>query len=130
MAEMTIKRFGVFSVAKMYGLLMFVAGLIIGVIYGLFLIIFGAAMSSLAPGNEAMAGGISTVVMGVIMMIALPIMYGLFGFIGGAIGALIYNIMAGIIGGVKFELEAVQQEYAPPPPPHQWTPASNQYPAQ
>ena len=130
MAEMTIKRFGVFSVAKMYGLLMFVAGLIIGVIYGLILIVFGAAMSSLAPGNDAMAGGISTVVMGVIMMIALPIMYGLFGFIGGAIGALIYNIMSGIIGGVKFELEAVQQDYAPPPPPpsHQWAP--NQYPAQ
>jgi hypothetical protein len=128
MAEMMIKRFGVFSVAKMYGLLMFVAGLIIGVIYGLILIVFGAAMSSLGPRNEAMAGGISTVVMGVIMMIALPIMYGLFGFIGGAIGALIYNIMSGIIGGVKFELEAVQQEYAPPPPPNQWAP--NQYPAQ
>jgi hypothetical protein len=66
--------------------------------------------------------------LGVIMMIALPIMYGLFGFIGGTIGALIYNVMAGIIGGVKFELEGVQQEYAPPPPPHQWAP--NQYPAQ
>ena len=128
MAEMTIKRFGVFSVAKMYGLLGFVMGLIIGVIYGLILIVFGAAMSSLAPGNDAMAGGISTVVMGVIMMIALPIMYGVFGFIGGIIGALIYNAASGIIGGVKFELEAVQQEYAPPPPPHEWAP--NQYPAQ
>jgi hypothetical protein len=128
MAEMTIKRFGVFSVAKMYGLLLFVFGLVIGVIYGLILIVFGAAMSSLGPGNDALAGGVSTVVMGVIMMIALPIMYGVFGFIGGAIGALIYNVMAGIIGGVKFELEAVQQEYAPPPPPHQWAP--NQYPAQ
>ena len=128
MAEMTIKRFGVFSVAKMYGLLGFVMGLIIGVIYGLILIVFGAAMSSLAPGNDAMAGGISTVVMGVIVMIALPIMYGVFGFIGGIIGALIYNAASGIIGGVKFELEAVQQEYAPPPPPHEWAP--NQYPAQ
>ena len=40
MAEMTIKRFGVFSVAKIYGLICFIFGLIIGVIYGLFLIIF------------------------------------------------------------------------------------------
>ena len=36
MAEMTIRRFGVLSVAKMYGLLMFIFGLIFGVIYGLF----------------------------------------------------------------------------------------------
>jgi len=128
MAEMTIRRFGVISVAKIYGLLTFVIGLIIGVIYGLVLILFGAAMSAIAPGREATAGGISTVVIGIIMMIAFPIFYGLLGFISGAIGALIYNAVAGIIGGIKLELEGVQQEYAAPPPPHQWAP--NQYPAQ
>ena len=122
MAEMTIKRFGVFSVAKMYGLVGFVFGLLIGVIYGLILIVFGAAISAMAPGGDATVGGVSTVVTGVIIMIALPIIYGVFGFIGGAIGALIYNVMSGIIGGVKFELEAVQQEYAPPPPPNHWAP--------
>ena len=129
MAEMTIRRFGVMSVAKIYGLLTFVIGLIIGVIYGLFLILFGAAMSAIAPsGDAALAGGVSTVVMGVIMMIGFPIMYGIMGFIGGAISAVIYNIASGMIGGIKFELEGVQQEYAAPPPPHHWAP--NQYPAQ
>jgi hypothetical protein len=128
MAEMTIRRFGVISVAKMYGLLMFIFGLIIGVIYGLILIVFGAAMSALGPGRDAAAGGISTVVMGIAIMIGAPLFYGIIGFIMGAIGALIYNGVAGIIGGVKFELEGVQEEYAPPPPPHQWAP--NQYPAQ
>ncbi len=129
MAEMTIRRFGVLSVAKIYGLLCFILGLIIGVIYGLFLILFGAAMSAMAPGgNEALAGGVSTVVLGIFMMIGFPIMYGLMGFIAGAISAVIYNIAAGMIGGIKFDLEGVQQEYAPPPPPNQWAP--NQYPAQ
>ena len=128
MAEMTIRRFGVLSVAKIYGLLMFIFGVIIGVIYGLFFIIFGAAMSAMGPGRDAAAGGISSVVMGIAMMIGVPIFYGILGFIMGAIGALIYNVVAGIIGGVKFELEGVQDEYAPPPPPHQWAP--NQYPAQ
>jgi hypothetical protein len=129
MAEMTIRRFGVISVAKIYGLLTFLIGLIIGVIYGLIFILFGAAMSAFAPGGrEAAAGGISTVVIGIVMMIAFPILYGLLGFISGAIGALIYNAVAGIIGGIKLELEGVQQEYAAPPPPHQWAP--NQYPAQ
>ena len=128
MAEMTIRRFGVLSVAKMYGLLMFLFGLIFGVIYGLILIVFGAAISAMGPGRDAAAGGIGTVAMGVGMMIGLPLFYGILGFIMGAIGALIYNAVAGIIGGVKFELEGVQDEYAPPPPPHQWAP--NQYPAQ
>jgi MFS family permease len=128
MAEMTIRRFGVLSVAKMYGLLMFLFGLIFGVIYGLILIVFGAAISAMGPGRDAAAGGIGTVAMGVGMMIGLPLFYGILGFIMGAIGALIYNAVSGIIGGIKFELEGVQDEYAPPPPPHQWAP--NQYPAQ
>jgi len=129
MAEMTIRRFGVISVAKMYGLLMFIFGLVFGVIYGLILIVFGAAISALGPGGDATAGGVSTVVMGIAMMIGLPIFYGVLGFIMGTIGALIYNAVAGIIGGIKFELEGVQQEYAPPPPPpHEWAP--HQYPGQ
>ena len=130
MAEMTIRRFGVISVAKMYGLLMFIFGLVFGVIYGLILIVFGAAISAVGRGgSDAVAGGVSTVAMGVGMMIGLPLFYGVLGFIMGAIGALIYNAVAGIIGGVKFELEAVQQDYAPPPPPpHEWAP--QQYPAQ
>lgn len=129
MAEMTIRRFGVFSVAKVWGLLSFIIGLIIGLIYGLFIIFFGAAVSALGTRtDEAVAGGVSMVVLGIIMMIAFPVMYGLMGFIGGIISAVVYNAAAGMIGGVKFELEGVHQEYAPPPPPNQWAP--NQYPAQ
>lgn len=126
MPEMTIKRFGVFSVAKIYGLLMFIFGLIFGVLYGLFFILFGAAMSAM-NSRDAAAGGVSSIVLGIAMMIGIPLMYGAMGFIMGAIGALIYNALAGIIGGVKFELEGVQHEYAAPPPPHHWEP--HQYPA-
>src|SRR5690242_7555347 len=121
MAEMMIRRFAVISVAKMYALLMFIFGLIVGILYGLFFIIFGAAMTALGSNNNT-AGGVSTVVIGIAMMIGIPLMYGVLGFIIGAIGALIYNALSGIIGGIKFELEAVQQEYAAPPPPHQWEP--------
>ena len=129
MAQMTIKRFGVMSVAKVYGLLMFIFGLIFGVIYGLFLILFGAAMTAASSeGIPAAVSGVSTVVIGLGVMIGLPVFYGILGFVMGAIAALVYNILAGMVGGIKFELEGVQQEYAPPPPPHQWAP--NQYPAQ
>lgn len=121
MAEMTIKRFSVFSVAKMQALLMFVIGLIIGVIYGLVFMVFGAAISALAPQGEGQAmSGVGSIIGGLIIMIAFPIFYGVLGFIGGAIGALIYNIAAGVVGGIKFELESTTPAYAPPPAPQQW----------
>jgi len=120
MAEMTIKRFSVFSVAKIQSLLGFVIGLIIGVIYGLFFMLFGAAMSSLMPQGENQAmGGLGSVVGGIVIMIAVPVFYGILGFIGGAIGALVYNIAAGVVGGIRFDLEGVTPPYAPPPP-EQW----------
>ena len=117
MAEMTIRRFNVFSVAKIQGFLGFVIGLLIGVVYGLIFMIFGAAISSLAPQGDSQAmGGVGAIVIGLIVMIAVPIFYGILGFIGGAIGALVYNLAAGVVGGLKFELEGVTPAYAPPPP--------------
>jgi len=67
------------------------------------------------------------VVMGVALMIGIPILYGVIGFIIGIIGALIYNVAAGIVGGVKFDLEGSSPAYAPPPPPQDWAP--NPYPS-
>jgi hypothetical protein len=120
MAEMTIRRFNVFSVAKIQGFLGFVIGLLIGVVYGLIFMIFGAAISSLAPQADSQAlGGVGAIVVGLIIMIAVPVFYGILGFIGGAIGALVYNLAAGVVGGLKFELEGVAPAYAPPPP-QQW----------
>ena len=120
MAEMTIRRFNVFSVAKIQGFLAFVIGLLIGVMYGFAFMIFGAAISTLVPGGDSQAmGGVAAVVIGLAIMIAVPVFYGLLGFIGGAIGALVYNLAAGVVGGLKFELEGVAPAYAPPPPA-QW----------
>ena len=120
MAEMTIRRFNVFSVAKIQGFLAFVIGLLIGVIYGFAFMIFGAAISSLAPQGDSQAmGGVGAIVIGLVIMIAFPILYSIIGFIGGAIGALVYNLAAGVVGGLKFELEGVAPAYAPPPP-QQW----------
>jgi hypothetical protein len=120
MAEMTIRRFSVFSVAKIQGLLAFVIGLLIGVIYGLSFMIFGAAISSLAPHGDSQAmGGAGAIVIGIIIMIAVPVFYGILGFVGGMIGALVYNAAAGIVGGIRFEIESSSPAYVPPPP-QQW----------
>jgi hypothetical protein len=118
MPEMTIKRFSVFSVAKIYGLVFFVVGLLIGVIYGLSVMLFGAALSALSPNNDGAAlGGVSSVVVGLLIMIAFPLFYSFAGFISGLIAGLIYNIAAGVVGGIKFECETTTVEYAAP---QQW----------
>jgi hypothetical protein len=120
MAEMTIRRLGVMSVAKIQALLMFVIGLIIGVIYGLIFMVFGAAIAALAPRAEGQTmGGVGSVVGGLAIMVVFPILYGFLGFIGGAVGALVYNVAAGVVGGIKLELESAVPDYAAPPtPPH------------
>lgn len=116
MAQMTITRVGVFSVAKMQACICAVLGLIIGVIYGLIFMVFGAAMMS----SSSSAGG-SSIVVGLFMMIGIPIFYAIIGFIFGAITALVYNVAAGVAGGIEIELEGETNIYsAPPPPPQQW----------
>jgi hypothetical protein len=121
MAEMTVRRVGVLSLAKIQALLSFVIGLIIGVLEGLIIMLFGVAMSSMAPGSQGQAAG-GSVVFGLIIMIAIPIMAGIFGFIAGAINGFVYNLGAGVFGGLKLELEGSPEQYTPPPPPQQWGP--------
>ena len=123
MAEMTIRRFSVFSVAKMQSLLMGIIGLIIGVIYGLIFIFLGAAVSVIGTrSNDANMGGVPSIVIGVGLMIGMPIFYSILGFIVGCIWALVYNGAAGLVGGIQFELESVEPVYSAPPAPHQWSP--------
>src|ERR1051325_6045688 len=100
---MVLKRVGVLSVAKMYALIAAVFGLIIGVFYGMFMAVFAALMSS-ANGGSVAAGGI-----GIIAIFIFPILYGIMGFVAGAIGAVIYNFAAGFMGGIEMELDSADQ---------------------
>jgi len=43
--------------------------------------------------------------MGVGAIIVAPIMYACFGFIGALIGAALYNVVAGIVGGIELDVE-------------------------
>lgn len=95
---MIIKRFGVGSVAKMYGALMGGMGLIFGAIIAL----ASLAGMGLAEGDEpqfmAAAFGIGAVVI-------LPIFYGVMGVVIGAISAALYNLVARVAGGIRIETE-------------------------
>ena len=107
MNRLKIRKFGILSVAKMQGMIGLIIGLIIGVIYGLLIIAYSLLGASMLRGNGALAVGGGGVVVGIIIMIGVPLMYGLFGFIGGAIGALLYNLFAKMVGGIEIEVENV-----------------------
>lgn len=107
MSRLRINKMGILSFAKMQGATCFILGLIIGVIYGVFIIGYSLLGASLVGGDAKLAVGGGGVVVGIVTMIAVPIIYGIIGFIFGALGAVIYNIFAGFIGGVEIEVENV-----------------------
>ena len=107
MNKLRIRKLGVLSFAKMQGLVGLVIGLIIGVIYGLIIIAYSLLGASMISGDSRLAVGGGGVVIGIIAMIGFPIMYGILGFVGGAIGALLYNLFAKVVGGVEIEVQNI-----------------------
>ena len=118
MAKMQIKRVGVLSCAKIYSVTLAAFGIIIGVIYGLIFMVVGGAMMA-GGGRDSGAAGASSLVIGLIMMVAIPVFYGVIGFIAGIIGGLVYNVASGFVGGLEIELESMDGGgYAAPPSPN------------
>ena len=95
---MIVKSVGVISVAKIYAAISAAMGLLIGIVF---------AMASMVGAGLGESSEMSMFgpMLGVGAVIALPIFYGCFGFVGGAIGAALYNVFAGMVGGVRLDLE-------------------------
>lgn len=93
---MVIKRIGVLKLAIFQGALMAAFGLIAA----LFLMMFGSMFAHLSgqAAQGVMAGGL-------VALIILPILYGILGFICGAIGAALYNLVASVVGGIEMDVE-------------------------
>lgn len=108
MNKLKIRKLGILSVAKIYAIMMFVISLLIAIPYGLIVIAFSLIGAGTAGGDKALALGGGGVVMGLGVMIGMPIIYALMGFVFGALGALIYNIFAGIVGGIEIEVENIR----------------------
>ena len=96
---MQLKSIGVLSLGK-----------ILGGLYGLMGLIFGAFFSAIsllgmAAGGAAGEDAAFAFVFGMGAVIILPIFYGVIGFIGGIITALLYNLLAGLFGGLELHLQ-------------------------
>ena len=97
----TLKRIGPGSAFKVGAIIYAFFGLIVGVILAFVSLVAGSLGSLASEASGARAFGFG---MGVGAIIVLPICYGLIGGIGGAIGAAIYNLVAGWVGGVEVEI--------------------------
>ena len=95
-----IKRVGVFSVGKVFGLLYALMGLIFGAIFSC-VSLFGAAAAMSEIGGEGAFG----LLFGIGGIIFLPLMYGIMGFIMGLIMAVLYNLIAKFAGGIEVQTQ-------------------------
>jgi hypothetical protein len=89
----TIKSVGIMSFAKISALSYF----IIGLLASPFFLLAGL----LQPGTSTRPFGAA---FGIVFAAAMPFIYAFMGLIVGAIGAFVYNLLAGWIGGIQIDL--------------------------
>lgn len=91
-----LKSVGVLSIARIMGLIYGCMGLLLAPFFLLF-----AILGSVAGRNRNPLAGL----LGIVFALAVPFLYGLTGFVTGALGGLLYNWLSKWVGGVELELE-------------------------
>lgn len=97
---MVVRRVGVWSVARIYGAMLAGFGLIAGACLALFSMI-GAGLASQSGDAPAWLGPM----FGIGAIVFLPVLYGVIGLVAGTVSALLYNLFAGLVGGVEFDTQ-------------------------
>ncbi len=107
MSQFTLRRVQPVSLAQVFGVMYGAIGLIFGAIFSLVATLAGMAGSAARPDLPSWI----VPMFGVGAIIAFPIFYGIMGFISGLIGAALYNLFAGWVGGIVVEVDrpATQQ---------------------
>jgi hypothetical protein len=98
---MIVRRVKPLSLGKILGAMYLVLGLIAGLIISA-VSVLGFAIGSVAAPDQL--GNMAGLVFGVGAVVFIPLVYGTLGFIGGLIAALVYNLIAGVVGGVEIEV--------------------------
>jgi hypothetical protein len=97
---MVLKRIGVLSAGKILALLYACIGFIVGSFVALF-----ATLGLLATlAEKGLPGPFVAAFLGLGAIIALPIFYGVLGFLIGVVGSAIYNGLAKLVGGIELDL--------------------------
>jgi uncharacterized membrane protein (DUF485 family) len=69
-----------------------------------FFLLFALSASFLPKAANAPPAG-AMIGIGIGLAILMPVFYAVSGFIMGLLGAVIYNLIAGWVGGIEFEVE-------------------------
>lgn len=101
---MVLTRVGVWSAAKIAGVLYAAMGLILGSIFAL-ISVLGAGMASVMETSDAPPAWFGAV-FGIGAIVLFPIFYGVMGVVTGAISAALYNVFAGVVGGLQLEMRS------------------------
>jgi hypothetical protein len=96
-----VKSVGVMSIAKIMGLLYGCMGLLASPLF----LLIGLVSSMANRGGSGAAGIFGAGLLGIVLAVLMPLIYGVMGFVIGAIGGLLYNVLARWLGGVELELE-------------------------
>ncbi len=95
-----LRRVDVLSCGKVLGIMYTALGLIAGICVAL----FASCAAALNPVGDQNVAGLAGMIFGVAGIVIMPILYGVVGFFGGMIMALLYNVTARLAGGIEFEV--------------------------
>ena len=110
---MILTKIGVLSVARITGGVYAAIGLLVGCFFSLASLV-GSFAASMANAEE-FAGAAIGLLLGIGAIVFMPLIYGMMGFLAGALGALVFNLASGVFGGI--EMTFVNAPGAPPAPP-------------
>jgi Transmembrane domain of unknown function (DUF3566) len=96
---MVINRIGPLSLAKLAGVLYGILGLIGGAVFAAI-----AAVGGLSAAGES-EGAAFAAFFGVGAIVFFPLLYGGMGFLMALIGAALYNVIAGMVGGIEVQMQ-------------------------
>ncbi|MGA2327767.1 MAG: hypothetical protein ABSH05_15910 [Bryobacteraceae bacterium] len=86
-----IKHIGVFQAAKFMAVMYLLVSAVIVIPLTFILMAFGSSSNPFG-----------------LLVLLLPVLYGIVGFIFTAIGCWVYNLVASMVGGIEIELEVKQ----------------------
>ena len=108
-----IKKIDVWSVVKIAFILYGILGLIFGLFYAMILTMLGGILSQMG-GEFGQISGFFTGAAGILMAFFMALFYAVVGAIFTAIFVWIYNVLAKLAGGIRFNLEGEKIATAAP----------------
>lgn len=102
-STVTVKRIRILSAARIAGAIGAASGLLAGLFVAL-LSLAGFALPLAAEGGEGSEKWVA-LALGTGSIVVLPLVYGAVGALAGVVQAFVYNVVAGLFGGLRLDLE-------------------------